>query len=77
MTDRAESLERLRDVLWESIEKADPEKRAPLAAQYRATLSELADVSKDSGKASDPLDEIAARRSARGVAAAGQGRPAF
>lgn len=74
MSDRSSALEALRDVLWASIQSADPEKRAPLAAQYRATLGELADLSKDDGKAGDPLDEIAARRAARGGATAGKGR---
>ena len=76
MTERLSDLERLRDLLWESLSDATADKRAPLAAQYRATLSELEALSKDVGKAGDPLDEIAARRSARGVATAGKGRSA-
>jgi len=76
MADRKASLEALGEVLWASIQAADPEKRAPLAAQYRATLSELADLDGKKGGKVDPLDEIAARRAARGGAAAGKGRPA-
>ena len=77
MADRVADLEALRDVLWVSIQSVDAEKRAPLAAQFRATLSELAELTVDVGKAVDPLDEIAARRAARGVAAAGKGGPGF
>ena len=76
MASRLSDLERLRDLLWDSLSQADPDKRASLAAQYRATLAELDVLSKDVGKAGDPLDEIAARRSARGVATAGKGRSA-
>lgn len=76
MASRLTDLERLRDLLWDSLSEADPEKRASLAAQYRGTLAEIEALSKDAGKAGDPLDEIAARRSARGVATAGKGRSA-
>ena len=71
MTDpRLPALESLRDLLRTSLDEAPADKRAPLAAQYRATLSELATLSAESAKAGDPLDEIAARRSARGGATA-------
>ncbi len=76
MSDRRADLEALRDVLWESVNAADPEKRAPLAAQYRATLSELAELETEAGKAGDPLDELTARRAARGVATSRKGRSA-
>jgi len=39
-------------------------------------LSELAELSAEAGKAGDPLDEIAARRSARGVPTSRKGRSA-
>lgn len=76
MADRLSQLEALRDLLWESLSQADPDKRASLAAQYRTTLAELDVLAKDAGKAGDPLDEIAARRSARGVPTARKGRSA-
>ena len=65
MTDRLSKLHALEDVLWESIGSADPEKRAPLVAQFRAVLAEIAVLSKDSAEAGDPVDEIARRRAAR------------
>lgn len=77
MTARLSQLESLRDLLWDSLESADPEKRASLAAQYRGTLAEIDALSKDAGKAGDPLDEISARRAARGVPPTGSGRSAI
>jgi hypothetical protein len=65
MTDRAAELELLRAVLWESIQTVSADKVAPLANQYRATLAELAELTKGSGKVGDPVDEITARRAAR------------
>ena len=65
MADRAEELEALRIVLWGSIQSVDADKVAPLANQYRATLAELAELTKGSGKVGDPVDEITARRAAR------------
>jgi hypothetical protein len=67
-SDRLSQLEALRDLLWESIQDVDPEKRATLAAQYRATISEIAGISKKSETVVSPIDEIRARRSARGGA---------
>lgn len=71
---RLESLRSLAAVLWESIADADPEKRAPLAAQYRATLAEVAELERESGKVADPVDEITARRAARGAGSAARTR---
>jgi hypothetical protein len=65
MTDRAAELEALRIILWSSIQEVSPDKRAPLANQLRATLTELAELTKGSGKVGDPVDEITARRAAR------------
>ena len=70
MYDRKAELVALSEVLWVSIGSVDPEKRAPLAAQYRATLKELAELDGKKGGVGDPLDEIAARRVARGSSAA-------
>jgi hypothetical protein len=65
MADRARELEDLRAFLWESIRAVDPDKTAPIANQLRATLAELAELTKGSGKVGDPVDEITARRAAR------------
>lgn len=42
-----DDLERLRDLLWESIEETAPDRRAPLAAQLRGTLSEIVELGGD------------------------------
>lgn len=70
MADRLESLRALESLLWESLEACPEGKRAPLAAQYRATLAEVDVLEREAGKVADPVDEIAARRSARGGATA-------
>jgi hypothetical protein len=74
MADRVTDLEALRDLLWASLAEAPASARAALAAQYRGTLAELAELAVQTEKVGDPLDEIAARRAARGVAASGSGR---
>jgi len=61
---RLGDLQRLREVLLESIDEAPADKRAPLAAQLRATLAEIESLDEDA-KAGDPVDEIAKRRAAR------------
>lgn len=66
-----EQLEQLRDVLWSSVNSADPEKVAPLAKEYRAVVERLEALT-GAGKVGDPIDEIAARRAARG-AGSGEG----
>jgi hypothetical protein len=76
MADRKADLEALRDLLWVSLQATDPDKRASLAAQYRGTLAELAELDRGAGKAGDPLDELTARRAARGVATSRKGRSA-
>lgn len=72
---RLEDLERLRGVLWVSILQADPEKRAPLVARMESVIQQIDDLT-PSEKAGDPIDEIAARRSARGGATSRLGRTA-
>lgn len=76
MADRKSDLTWALGVTKESIMAADPEKRAALIAQYRGILSELAALEKDVGKAGDPVDEIAARRAARGGSTARKRRAA-
>ena len=66
---RLQALEALRDVLAVSIVEADPDKRAPLAARLTDVLEQIEKLTPQA-KAGDPLDEIAARRTARGGATA-------
>lgn len=63
---RKDDLKALADLLWASLGEADPDKRAPLANQYRATLAEIEELSADEQKVGDPIDALAARRAARG-----------
>lgn len=65
---RLDDLQVLRGVLIESIAMSDPEKRAPLAAQLRATLKEISELEADTpaeGGGLSPADEVRARREAR------------
>lgn len=71
---RLDDLKLARDLMWESISEADPDKRAPLMNQWRALESTIAELESKSEKAGDPVDEIAARRSARGGSTARPGR---
>jgi len=73
MATRLEDLERLRGVLWESIETADPEKRAPLAARLESVIEQIEKLTPQA-KAGDPVDEIAKRRTARGAGTAASKR---
>ena len=71
---RIDDLKRARDVMWESITTADPDKRAPLMNQWRALEATIAELESQAGKVGDPLDEITARRTARGGSTARAGR---
>lgn len=71
---RIDDLKAARDVMWDSLTEADPDKRAPLMNQWRALEATIAGLESETGKAADPLDEIAARRTARGGATARPGR---
>ena len=44
MSDRLSDLRDLRDVLRDSIRDVEPDRRAPLSHQYRATLAEIAEL---------------------------------
>lgn len=74
MSAQLDKLKLLEGVTFASINAAAEDKRAPLIGQMRAILSEIADLESKSEKAGDPLDEIAARRAARGGATARSGR---
>ena len=70
---RQQELEWLAGVLKASIEDAPPDRRGPLASQFRATLAELNMLTEQARKKEpeiDPFDELAARRAARGGASA-------
>lgn len=67
MSTRLEDLRAMRELLWESVKQADPDKRAPLFARLESVIEQIEKLS-PSAKAGDPLDEIAARRAARGGA---------
>ena len=70
MADRLSKLHALEPVVLESIECAPADKRAALVAQYRQLLAEIDTLEANGMKAGDPVDEIAARRAARGAVAA-------
>lgn len=65
----------LRDVLKESISAADPDKRASLAREYRATLERIESLNGKTEKG-DPIDELASRRSSRSRSSAKGSRSA-
>ena len=71
---RIDDLRAAQDLMWSSIAEADPDKRAPLMNQWRALEATLAELGKAEEKTGDPLDEIAARRTARGGSTARPGR---
>lgn len=71
---RIDDLREKRDFMWESMREADPDKRGPLMNQWRALDATIADLESQKQKAGDPIDEIAARRAARGGATARAGR---
>ena len=71
---RTDDLLAAKELMWESIEAASPAARAPLMAQWRALEKDLADMTEGETKPSDPIDEISARRAARGGATARKGR---
>lgn len=48
---RLEKLRELEELTMEAIVSVDPDKRSPLIAQYRAILSEIAELGSSSGEA--------------------------
>ncbi|MET0887293.1 MAG: hypothetical protein ABWX92_12685 [Mycetocola sp.] len=56
----------MRTVLWDSINAADVDKRAPLFARLESVIEQIEKLS-PIAKAGDPVDEIANRRAARGA----------
>ena len=66
MTTRLDDLKDMRELLWESVKQADPDKRAPLFARLESVIEQI-DALSPNEKAGDPVDEIAKRRAARGA----------
>lgn len=64
---RLDDLKRLRTVLWDSLAEAPADKRAPLVARLESVLAQIEALA-PAQKAGDPVDEVAARRAARGGA---------
>ena len=73
---RLDDLKRLREVLWESIEEAPHDKRAPLVARLESVIQQIEALAPSTTKAGDPIDEVAARRAARGGATSRLGHSA-
>ena len=71
---RLDDLRSARAFMWESMEKSLPDRRAALMAQWRALDEQVAALESEEGAAGDPIDEIAARRAARGGATARLGQ---
>jgi len=74
---RLEDLKAARDVMWESVGDCPVDKRAPLMNQWRALEATIAELEARAQKIGDPIDEISARRVARGGATARAGRAAI
>lgn len=75
MSARLDDLKAMRELLWESLNAADPDKRAPLFARLESVISQI-DAATPAVKAGDPVDEIAKRRTARGAGTAKSRRKA-
>jgi hypothetical protein len=74
---RIDDLNDMRELLWESVKQADPEKRAPLFARLESVVAQIESLSASTEKkAGDPVDEIAKRRAARGAGTAASKRQA-
>lgn len=71
---RIDDLKTARTLMWDSMTEADPDKRASLMNQWRALDASIAELEGMAKKTGDPIDEIAARRSARGGSTARSGR---
>lgn len=69
MSARLDDLQAMRELLWTSLNEADPDKRAPLFARLESVIEQI-DALSPNEKAGDPVDEIAKRRAARGAGAA-------
>ena len=67
---RLERLESLRDALELTLRgEIGARDMAAVSREYRAVMAEIATLEANKAKAGDPVDEIAARRAARGAVA--------
>lgn len=73
---RIDDLNDMRELLWESVKQADPDKRAPLFARLESVVAQIESLEPPTEKAGDPVDEIAKRRTARGAGTATSKRQA-
>ena len=64
--DRLKALEELRDTLAEQIDTTESNVHAQLAAQYRATLAEIAEIRGEAKPKGTTIDELRNRRQAKG-----------
>ena len=75
MSDRLARLQRHRDDLERQLSAADPKEFSALSARYMQALSEIEALEKEQpSKVVTPLDEIAAKRSAKSSARTAGGR---
>lgn len=75
--DRRRALEVLRDTLAEKLDTTESQVHAQLAAQYRATLAEIAELdAAEPAQKVTVLDELASRRQDRSTVAVDPVRPA-
>lgn len=72
--DSKATLEALRDVLAASIVEADPDKRSPLAARLVDVLAKLDALAPPAEKKGTAVDELKAKRAARGAKSSDSGR---
>lgn len=68
---RLDELKAARDLMWESIQVADPEKRAPLMNQWRALEATIAELSGAGASEGTGLSEFERRLAERGGSAKG------
>ena len=64
--DTRKALEALRDTLASLLDSTEAQVHAQLAAQYRATLADLAALTDAAGKPKGLRDELKAKREAKG-----------
>lgn len=75
--DRLKALQDLREIIATQLVACDSARDvAALTARFQSVLLEIETMTKESGKAADPVDEISARRAARGGSTARAGRAA-
>lgn len=67
---RLDDLTAMRELLWESLKQADPDKRAPLFARLESVITQIEALSPAAPQKGDAVDEIAERRAARGAGSA-------